>query len=332
MGWLFSIDLTSEPTSGLDGQSAFNIVRFLRKLAAAGQTILCTIHQPNAILFENFDRLLLLQRGGQTVYFGDIGKDSHVLVDYLERNGAPVPKSANPAEFMLEAIGAGSGRMLGDGTNWHQKWLQSPELAKTKEDIIRFNDEASKKPEEKDAAALRAFSTSFGFQLKTILRRTNVALWRNADYQWTRLFSHISIAVITGLTFLQLDNSLTSLQYRVFAIFLVTVLPALVSRLFIEKPSSLHSHFFSRRSWLKSNRSSSCPVEFSTERLPPKCTPPSSSPPVKCSRKCLTVFSALSDSGCPSTTSWDSQPIRLEPDTSSLWSSLRRSSRSLSDR
>jgi ATP-binding cassette subfamily G (WHITE) protein 2 (SNQ2) len=54
-----------EPTSGLDGQSAFNVVRFLRKLAAAGQSILCTIHQPNALLFSQFDRLLLLQRGGQ---------------------------------------------------------------------------------------------------------------------------------------------------------------------------------------------------------------------------------------------------------------------------
>lgn len=32
-----------EPTSGLDSQSAFNIVRFLKKLAAAGQCILCTI-------------------------------------------------------------------------------------------------------------------------------------------------------------------------------------------------------------------------------------------------------------------------------------------------
>lgn len=46
-----------EPTSGLDGQSAFNIVRFLRKLAAAGQAILCTIHQPNAMLFESFGAL-----------------------------------------------------------------------------------------------------------------------------------------------------------------------------------------------------------------------------------------------------------------------------------
>jgi ATP-binding cassette subfamily G (WHITE) protein 2 (SNQ2) len=38
-----------EPTSGLDGQSAYNIVRFLKKLAAAGQAILCTIHQVRAV-------------------------------------------------------------------------------------------------------------------------------------------------------------------------------------------------------------------------------------------------------------------------------------------
>jgi ABC-type multidrug transport system ATPase subunit len=90
-----------EPTSGLDSQSAFNIVRFLKKLAGAGQAILCTIHQPNATLFENFDRLLLLQRGGQTVYFGDIGKDASVLIDYLRRHGADCPPDANPAEYML---------------------------------------------------------------------------------------------------------------------------------------------------------------------------------------------------------------------------------------
>lgn len=35
----------SSRRAGLDGQSAYNIVRFLRKLAAAGQAILCTVHQ-----------------------------------------------------------------------------------------------------------------------------------------------------------------------------------------------------------------------------------------------------------------------------------------------
>jgi len=87
-------------TAGLDAQSAFNIVRFLRKLCDAGQAILCTIHQPSAILFEHFDDLLLLKAGGKTVYFGPLGDDSQTLIKYLERNGAPkCEKNSNPAEY-----------------------------------------------------------------------------------------------------------------------------------------------------------------------------------------------------------------------------------------
>lgn len=93
-----------EPTSGLDSQSAFNIIRFLRKLARAGQAILCTIHQPNSDLFEMFDNLLLLQRGGRTVYFGEIGEDSCTIRNYFERNGAHCQPDANVVGFFLSRI------------------------------------------------------------------------------------------------------------------------------------------------------------------------------------------------------------------------------------
>lgn len=56
-----------EPTSGLDSQTAWSICSLLRKLADNGQAILCTIHQPSAILFQSFDRLLFLAKGGRTV-------------------------------------------------------------------------------------------------------------------------------------------------------------------------------------------------------------------------------------------------------------------------
>nr|ODN90094.1 ATP-binding cassette transporter [Cryptococcus depauperatus CBS 7841] len=214
-----------EPTSGLDGQSAYNIVRFLKKLCAAGQKILCTIHQPNALLFQSFDRLLLLQSGGECVYFGDIGPDSKILIDYLERNGAKVPHDANPAEFMLEAIGAGSQKRIGG--DWGEKWKNSPELVKVKQEIKELKEQALAQSVE-DEVKRTAYATSFMFQLKIVLRRTNSALWRNADYQWTRLFAHIAISLAVALTFLRLDNSLQSLQYRVFAIFFATVLPALI--------------------------------------------------------------------------------------------------------
>jgi len=44
-----------EPTSGLDSQSAWSIVRFLKKLSRAGQAIVCTIHQPSSQLIQQFD-------------------------------------------------------------------------------------------------------------------------------------------------------------------------------------------------------------------------------------------------------------------------------------
>lgn len=59
-----------EPTSGLDSQTSWAILDLLEKLSQAGQSILCTIHQPSAMLFQRFDRLLLLAEGGKTVYFG----------------------------------------------------------------------------------------------------------------------------------------------------------------------------------------------------------------------------------------------------------------------
>ena len=60
-----------EPTSGLDSQTSWAVLDLLNKLSRAGQSILCTLHQPSAMLFQRFDRLLLLAEGGRTVYFGE---------------------------------------------------------------------------------------------------------------------------------------------------------------------------------------------------------------------------------------------------------------------
>lgn len=91
-----------EPTSGLDSLAAYNIVRFLRRLADAGQAILCTIHQPSAVLFEQFDELLLLQSGGRVVYNDELGTDSKKLIEYFEQNGArKCSPHENPAEVLF---------------------------------------------------------------------------------------------------------------------------------------------------------------------------------------------------------------------------------------
>ncbi|QKX61137.1 uncharacterized protein TRUGW13939_08284 [Talaromyces rugulosus] len=218
-----------EPTSGLDSQSAFNIVRFLRKLSAAGQAILCTIHQPNSALFQSFDRLLLLQRGGECVYFGDIGQDSQVLINYFRDNGAECPPDANPAEWMLDAIGAGQTPRIGD-RDWGDIWRDSPELAKTKADIVKMKkDRIADNKEDGDKSKKEVeYATPTWFQIRTVVRRTNLAFWRSPNYGFTRLFTHAAIALLTGLAFLQLDDSRSSLQYRVFVLFQITVIPAII--------------------------------------------------------------------------------------------------------
>ena len=204
-----------EPTSGLDSQSAFNIVRFLKKLAAAGQAILCTIHQPNAALFENFDRLLLLKSGGRCVYFGDIGPDASILRDYLKRHGAVAQDTDNVAEFMLDAIGAGSAPRIGD-RDWADIWEDSPELANVKDDIMQMKDARRAAGEQVNPQLQKEYATPLAYQLKTVMKRTNLAFWRSPNYLFTRLFSHVIIGLVTGLAFLNLDTSRQSLQYRVF--------------------------------------------------------------------------------------------------------------------
>ncbi|KAK5162685.1 hypothetical protein LTR04_003110 [Oleoguttula sp. CCFEE 6159] len=208
-----------EPTSGLDSQSAFNIVRFLRKLSAAGQAILS--------LFENFDRLLLLQRGGECVYFGDVGSDAHVLLDYFHRHGAHCPPDANPAEWMLDAIGAGQQARIGD-KDWADIWRDSEELAATKDEIVRIKAERIQEVSSQPKTEQKEYATPLWHQIKTVNARTHKAFWRSPNYGFTRLFNHVAIALLTGLAYLQLDNSRASLQYRVFVIFQATVLPALI--------------------------------------------------------------------------------------------------------
>ncbi|EWY84352.1 hypothetical protein FOYG_14104 [Fusarium oxysporum NRRL 32931] len=211
-----------EPTSGLDSQGAFNIVRFLRKLSASGQAIICTIHQPNAALFENFDRLLLLARGGNTIYFGDIGEDACVLREYLARNGAEAPSTANIAEFMLEAIG--------DGHDWAEIWKDSPEFARVRETITQLQEERgrSRASHTPNSNNVKEYASPIHYQLQVVTARMMRSFWRSPNYLLTRLANHIAFGIIVGLAYLNLDDSPSALQRKVFVVFQCTVLPALV--------------------------------------------------------------------------------------------------------
>ena len=134
-----------EPTSGLDSQSPRAIVAFFRKLTNSGQAVLSTIHQPSSILFQEFDRLLFLAKGGKTIYFGDIGENSHALLDYFERNGSRhCGDTENPAEFTLELVGASGGAK--SRQDWHDIWKASNEARAVQTELDRLHAEKSNEP------------------------------------------------------------------------------------------------------------------------------------------------------------------------------------------
>ncbi|KGO44533.1 CDR ABC transporter [Penicillium expansum] len=221
-----------EPTSGLDSQTSWSICNLLEELTNSGQAILCTLHQPSAILFQRFDRLLLLAKGGKTVYFGNIGKNSQTLVDYFVRNGATKPlPHANPAEYMLEVIGAAPGAHT--NINWPDIWRQSPEYTGVQEELQRLSsnrapttDRTSEKYEDAE------FAAPLGLQFNVVTKRVFQQYWRSPSYIYSKAFLSIGAALFIGLSFLNAKNTQSGLQNQMFGIFIfLTIFSQLVDQI-----------------------------------------------------------------------------------------------------
>ncbi|CAB9520211.1 transporter G family member [Seminavis robusta] len=157
-----------EPTSGLDSLSASVVVASLEKAAKQeGLTIVCTIHQPSRSVFEAFDNLLLLRKGGVCVYNGPIkGLQAHMT---SAPNGEKylVPEGANPADHTLDVF-CGPG---GIDVDWSELYEKSDMAVKVNEDhdVVAAT---------RGAIAVSTIPQSFLAELFIEIQRELFVMWR----------------------------------------------------------------------------------------------------------------------------------------------------------
>ncbi|XP_011078340.1 ABC transporter G family member 32 [Sesamum indicum] len=190
-----SIVFMDEPTSGLDARAAAIVMRTVRNIVNTGRTIVCTIHQPSIDIFESFDELLFMKRGGELIYAGPLGPKSSKLIDYFEGiDGLPrIRPGYNPATWMLEVTSSAEENRL--GVDFAEIYRKSTLFQFNEELVARLSKPAV---DSEDLNFPTKYSRSYFDQFVACLWKQNLSYWRNPQYTAVRFFYTVIISLMLG--------------------------------------------------------------------------------------------------------------------------------------
>jgi len=247
-----SILFLDEPTTGLDSLAAQSLVRNIRKIAASGRSIVCTIHQPSTVIFNSFDSLLLLKRGGQTVFFGNLGENSSNLIEFFENapGVSPMPLNVNPATWMLVIIGAGTGASA-SSVDYAAHYSNST-LSKVNQlhlEALITPNEGSRKIDESELKSLDSFeyNASYLTQFLLLMKRVHLTYWRTPTYSFIRHITNLIIALIFGSAYpQQMYSTYVAAVSRAAVIYITSLFCGVLAMLLVQPVVSAERPVFYR--------------------------------------------------------------------------------------
>ncbi|KAI7985487.1 Pleiotropic drug resistance protein 1 [Camellia lanceoleosa] len=204
-----SIIFMDEPTSGLDARAAAIVMRTVRNTVDTGRTVVCTIHQPSIDIFEAFDELFLMKRGGQEIYVGPLGRRSCHLIKYFEgiEGVSKIKDGYNPATWMLEITASAQELIL--GVDFAEVYKSSEQYRRNKALITELSTPC---PGSKDLYFPTQYSKSFFTQCTACLWKQHWSYWRNPPYTAVRFLFTTFIALVFGTLFWDLGSKRTTQQ------------------------------------------------------------------------------------------------------------------------
>ena len=173
--------LASEPTSGLDSESAYHVMKFLDEYAkASGRRVILTIHQPSSFIWDMIENVVLLSKG-KLMYQGPRAE----MEAFFAKNGFPCPPLYNPADHYVS--------MVNDEFQLHSmsvdEWEDAFEQWKDeKGNLLKDLDLATKFSSVSAASDLRSADTGRGsftstFQGRNFIKTTSASSSRGNAYQ-----------------------------------------------------------------------------------------------------------------------------------------------------
>lgn len=231
-----SVLFLDEPTTGLDSSSSTQCIQLLRKLVREGKTVVCTIHTPSALLFKMFDHLYVMANG-RCIYQGN----SDNVVKFLCTIDLKCPASYNPSDFLMEIAN-------GDYGPNNDRLTE-----KIKNGAIESYRNVTKKLST-DEFALELQPTSipsnsFLNQLRYLLARNFLILYRDKTIMWLRLTVHVSVSLLVGLVFQGYGNNaskifgLFKLIYALSLFLMYTGFYSMFTKFALDAPKAKREHF-----------------------------------------------------------------------------------------